>query len=288
MIEVEDATEFIEYFEKITQRKVYRFPFFLSNQKVALLMTKCRRKYISLPYLSQGIIETKPKQFDFPILPKKWEIRDTKAYSQFIYKDKVNFEITLLENYNYTSNIRRKIKKSQQNEVIVNQGTTEKLLNDFYLVYSKRMHQIGVLPVSKTHIKKKLNTKRTIIFVAYKDNTPIGSATLDKLTNTYFENTYFSTLSTYNNLYPSYALHNSMIKYSKVNKARIYSLGRSTKDSSVYTFKKHFNAKEIPLIWSTSHKTIALRHNTWFLNFWKHLPYKLTTIMGEEVHRIVY
>lgn len=289
MIELEDASEFIENFEKTTKRKVYRFPFSLNNnQEVAILMVKCGIKYISLPYLSQGIIETKPKKFDSLIFPKKWEIRDIKPYSKHSYNDKVNFEISLQDGYKYTSNIRRKIRKSKEHKLEVVNGKSEELINDFYLVYTKRMHQIGVPPRSKSHIRKSINNNKTLLFVAYKDNQPIGSASLQKISDTYYENILFASLSDYMHFYTSYALHNSMIEYSKANNASIYSFGRSTKNSSVYMFKKHFKAHEIPLYWSFSNKTKSLRNNKWFFNLWKLLPYDITTKLGEAIHKRIY
>ena len=289
MLELNDASQFIEYFEKITERKVYRFPFCVSEgNKLAILMCKCNKTYISLPYLSQAIIETSPKEFDFTSLPKNWEIRDIQPHSNFLYTDKVIFEINLNQNYNPPTQIRRKIRKGKLNGIIVKQGTSEELLNDFYYVYSKRMHEIGVPPVSKKLIRKKLSINITQLFVAYKDNKPIGSATLDKLTSDYLENTYFATLSKFNSIYPSYALHNEMINYSKHKNASIYSLGRCTKGSSVYNYKKHWKAQETQLYWSHSTKFKTLRNNKWLFTIWKHLPYSLTILLGGIIHKIVY
>lgn len=289
MIELEDASEFIENYEKTTKRKVYRFPFSLNNnQESAILMVKCGSKYISLPYLSQGVIETKPKTFNSPIFPKNWEIRDVKPYSKHSYNDKVNFEINLQDVYNYTSNIRRKIKKSKDNKIEVKSGKSEEIINDFYLVYAKRMHQIGVPPRSKSHIRKNIKNNKTLLFVAYKDNKPIGSASLQKITEAYYENILFASLSNYMHFYTSYALHHSMIEYSKTNNASTYSFGRSTKDSSVYKFKKHFKAQEVPLFWSSSHKSKSLRNNKWFFSLWKFLPYNLTTKLGEAIHKRIF
>ena len=289
MIELKDASEFILDFENTTKRKVYRFPFSLDKEKeTAILMVKCGNKYVSLPYLSQGVIETNPKKIDSHIFPKIWEIRDVKPHSKHIYSKKVNFEINPLDKYNYTSNIRRKIEKSKKNNIVVRNGSSEELINDFYLVYTKRMHQIGVPPRSKQHIRKSLQNNKTLLFVAYNDQKPIGSASLQKISEIYYENILFASLSKYMYLYTSYALHHSMIEYSKKNKASTYSFGRSTKDSSVYKFKQHFKAKETPLYWSSSHKTKNLRNKKWFFAIWKRIPYQLTKIIGEEIHKRIY
>ncbi|MPL79804.1 hypothetical protein SDC9_25690 [bioreactor metagenome] len=289
MIEIENASSLIEQFEKIYKRKVYRFPFnFIGKKEFALLMVKCNNTYISLPYLSQGIVETNPPKFDFQTLSNNWQIRDTIAHSDFIYSDKVNFEIDLQQGYFYTSDIRRKIRKAQLNGVIIKQGVDKNLINDFYKVYTKRMHQKGVPAIYKRQIIRKINSNSTILFVAYKDNKPIGSASIDKITDFYFENNIFATLSSENKNYTSYLLHYSMINYCKENNAKTYSFGRCTKDSSVYNFKKHFKAKEIPLYWSSSHKTTSIRNNKWFFSLWKCLPYRLTILLGGLIHERIY
>lgn len=289
MIEIEDASSLIEQFEKIYKRKVYRFPFtFIDKKGFALLMVKCENTYISLPYLSQGIIETNPPKFDFQSLSNNWQIRDTIAHSDFIYSDKVNFEIDLQQGYFYTSDIRRKIRKAKLNGVIIKQGVDKNLINDFYKVYTKRMHQKGVPTIYKRQIIRKIKLNSTILFVAYKDKKPIGSGSLDKITDSYFENNLFATLSSENKNYTSYLLHYSMINFSKEKNAKTYSFGRCTKDSSVYNFKKHFKAKEIPLYWSSSHKTTSIRNNKWFFSLWKCLPYRLTILLGGLIHERIY
>lgn len=289
MIEVENASSLIKQFEKIYKRKVYRFPFnFIDQNESALLMVKCHKTFISLPYLSQGIIETNPSKFDFQSLSNKWQIRDTVAHSDFIYSDKVNFEINLQQEYNYTSDIRRKIRKAKLNGVIIKQGVDKDLINDFYKVYTKRMHQKGVPTIYKSQIIRKINSNLTILFVAYKDNKPIGSASLDKITDYYFENNLFATLSSDNKYYTSYLLHYSMINYCKENNAKTYSFGRCSKDSSVYSFKKHFKAKEIPIYWSSSHKITSIRNNKWFFSIWKHMPYKLSILLGGLIYERIY
>ncbi len=289
MIEVENASSLIEQFEKIYKRKVYRFPFtFIDKKGFALLMVKCNNTYISLPYLSQGIVETNPPKFDFQSLPNNWQIRDTIYHSNFIYSDKVNFEIDLQEAYNYTSDIRRKIRKAKLNGVSIKQGVGKELIDDFYKVYTKRMHQKGVPTIYKRQIIRKINSNSTILFVAYKDKKPIGSGSLDKITDSYFENNLFATLSSENKNYTSYLLHYSMINFSKEKNAKTYSFGRCTKDSSVYNFKKHFKAKEIPLYWSSSHKTTSIRKHKWLFFLWKCLPYRLTILLGGLIHKRIY
>jgi hypothetical protein len=289
MIEVKDATSFIQRYEAIYKKKVYRFPFVVSdNKEVALLMTKCSKSYVSLPYLSQGIIETLPQKYDFSFLSKHWQIRDSEPHSKYVYTQKVNFEIDLRTNYNYTSPIRRKIRKALKSKINIHYGKSQKLIDDFYTIYTKRMHQLGVPPVSKTLIKHKVKEDYTLLFVAYKGTKPIGAASLDKITRTYFENNLMATLPSFNKYYTSYLLHHFMITYSKSQEAQTYSFGRSTKESPVYAYKKHYKAKEIPLYWSFSHKKTLIHSHKILFSLWKLLPYKLSNLIGGFFHKRIY
>ncbi|MBP1631001.1 MAG: hypothetical protein H6Q15_1894 [Bacteroidetes bacterium] len=295
MHELRNAEDFIKYFEKGYGKKIYRVPFLYNWNNVALLCCKVNNKYISLPYLSQGAIEHNPKSFD-KVTSQNVEIRDIIPHSKYTYNEKVNFEMDLLDkDYIIPSNIRRKIEKAKKNGIFVYDNTSsinkkeyQKYINDFYFVYSRRMHKIGVPAISKKDILRRIDTKNYFIFVAYFNSKPIGAASLNKITEDYFENEYFATDSKYNYLYTSYALHNRMIEYSKQNNAKIYSFGRSTIYSKVYYFKKHWKVKEIKLVWSYTTKVKQLRNNKWFFKIWRSIPYKLSLLLGPIIHKRVY
>ena len=100
MTELDDASEFIRYFESVHSKKIIRIPY-TTKQGVrkTVLMCKCGKTYIGLPYLSVGITEnriTDRKTAPFMLFEteegniistskKKWEIRDTLAHSHYIY-----------------------------------------------------------------------------------------------------------------------------------------------------------------------------------------------------------
>ncbi|MDR0971324.1 MAG: aminoacyltransferase [Bacteroidales bacterium] len=288
MIEIINATKFIENFQSVTNKKVYRVKFpYNNNPYSALLMVKAKGKMISLPYFCQGIVETSPLNYDIETLPKNYEIRDTSPHSNFSYTDKVIFTISPLS-YKYPSNVKRKVNKSISNNVRVIYGESPSLLRDFYKVYSKRMHKKGVPFVSIKHIEKLIKTNCTKLFVAYYNNKPIGGATLNIISEKFFENEFFATLSSFNHFYPSYALHNSMIIYSKENGANTYSLSRTTKNSSVYKYKKHFKAEEIQLYWSSNKKERNIRNNKFLFSLYKLIPYFIAKRIGNIIHKRIY
>ena len=104
MIVLQDATDFISQYEKIHRIKIYRIPFTAkTGERKTLLMCKIRGKWVSLPYMSVGVMEERTidrHSAPFQIFENEegnyisssrdsWEIRDTFAHSQYLYTDKV-------------------------------------------------------------------------------------------------------------------------------------------------------------------------------------------------------
>jgi hypothetical protein len=308
MIEFSNADEFITRFEKVYNKKIYRIPYTKkTGERVTMLMCYCSKRWISLPFLSLGVIENKitdkllaPFQlFETEegniistIKNQKWEIRDTSAHSHFLYADKLFIKIDLTKQNNildlFNSNIKRKIHKSQKDNIKVKYGTNNKLINQFYQAYTHRMKEISVAPSGKKIIKRQVMAGSCTVFVAYLNNKIVGGATLIKETEDFYRNDLFSTLSIYNKHYVSYALHFAMMCFVKEDQGKIYSLGRSTRGSSVHNYKRHFKGEEIPLYWSYSYKTRNIRDNKLLYKLWKLLPYKLTKIIGPIVSKRVY
>lgn len=308
MIEFLNADEFIERFEKIYNKKIYRIPYTKkTGERVTLLMCYCSGRWISLPYLSLGVIEKKTT--DKLLAPfqmfeteegniistskkQKWEIRDTLAHSHFLYSDKLFIQIDLTKKDNvldlFSSNIKRKVHKSQKDGVKIKYGTDRKLINQFYQAYTHRMKEISVAPMGKKTIKKEVLAGGCTIFVAYLNNQIVGGATLHNINEGFYENGLFSTLSKWNKHYVSYALHYSMMCFVKENQGKTYSLGRSTRGSSVHNYKRHFKGEEIPLYWSYSFKTRNIRDNKLLYKLWKLLPYNLTKIIGPFIAKYIY
>lgn len=307
MIEFADCTDFIKDFDLIHKKKIVRIPYTTKDGcRKTILMCRCLRRYISLPYMSVGVIEQKPtdkRKAPFMLFETeegniistskcKWEIRDMVAHSNYIYADKLfiwlDIERTSSIDDLFTSNVKRKIHKAIKDGISVQRGSGKKIINDFYKVYTLRMKEISVAPIGKDVIYRAVKQHRTDIFVAYKDNKPVGGATLNFTTSDIFANGLFATLSAYNKHYVSYLLHYSMINYAKSLGAIYYSFGRSTRNSSVHTYKKHYKGEEIPLFWSYSHKTKNIRNNKKLYSLWRKVPYFATKIIGPIISRYIY
>src|SRR5574344_632749 len=308
MIAFLDANDFIERFEKVYNKKIFRIPYTKKDgERVTMLMCYCGRRWISLPYFSLGV--TKKKKTDKPIEPfqlfetdegniistnkkQRWEIRDTFAHSNFIYSDKLFIQIDLTKQDNilnlFSSNIKRKINKSKKDGVIIKYGTNKSLIKQFYQAYTHRMKEINIAPCGKNTIEKDVAFGGCIVFVAYFNNKIVGGSTLTKFNNENYANSLFATIKQYNKHYVSYALHYAMMNYIKQNNGRFYSLGRSTRNSSVYNYKRHFKGEEIALYWSYSFKKKNIRDRKILYSLWKILPYNLTKIIGPLIAKHIY
>ncbi len=307
MIELQNADSFIEDFEKVYKKRITRIPYTTKEgERKTLLMCKCFKRWIALPYYSVAILENKVtdrKTAPFKLFESEdnniistgkepWEIRDTIGHSQYIYSDKVLPVLDISNKENvwdlFPSNVKRKIRKAHKNSIQVEHGTSKKILNKFYQAYAVRMREIGVMPMSKSLIARELQTKNTVAFVATLDNKVIGGATLHNMDNSLFSNSFFATVGEYNHYYTSYILHYSMICYAKEKNGRRYSFGRSTRDTSVHNYKKHWKAKEYNLYWSYSKKHKNIRTRKIFYTIWKKLPYSLSSFFGPLLSRYVY
>ncbi|MCH3923762.1 MAG: hypothetical protein LKE30_02430 [Bacteroidales bacterium] len=268
MIEFLDANDFIERFEKVYNKKIFRIPYTKKNgERVTILMCYCGRRWISLPYFSLGVIEKKTT-------------------------DKLFIQIDLTKQDNilnlFSSNIKRKINKSKKDGVIIKYGTNKSLIKQFYQAYTHRMKEINIATCGKNTIEKDVAFGGCIVFVAYFNNKIVGGSTLTKFNNENYANSLFATIKQYNKHYVSYALHYAMMNYIKQNNGRFYSLGRSTRNSSVYNYKRHFKGEEIALYWSYSFKKKNIRDRKILYSLWKILPYNLTKIIGPLIAKHIY
>ena len=148
------------------------------------------------------------------------------------------------------------------------------MVDDFATVYNKNMHQLGS-PTLGTSFFKSLNWTEHAnaeILVAYHNDKPIGGG-FCMWYDGYYENTWFSTLNTYNSLYTSYALHAEMIKSAIDKKMKVYSMGRSTTNSGVRNYKQQWPVEEVPLYFNSTKKSgFKLKDQKWLTGIWRILP----------------
>lgn len=307
MIELQNADQFIENFEKVHKKRIVRIPYTTKEgERKTLLMCKCFKRWVALPYYSVAILEnriTDRKTAPFKLFESEdgniistgrspWEIRDITGHSQYIYSDKIVPILQINDKENiwdlFPYDVKRKIRKAYRNEIQIEYGTSKKILNKFYQAYAIRMREIGVMTMSKSIIARQVKTQRTIAFIATLNDKVIGGATLCNMDNNLFENVLFATIGEYNHLYTSYILHYAMMCYAKEKGGTRYSFGRSTRDSSVHNYKKHWKAKEYNLYWSYSKNHKSIRDRKIYYTLWKKLPYSISSLFGPILSKYVY
>lgn len=307
MIEIENAEKFIAHYRKVYGKQIVRIPYTTkAGERKTLLMCKCYKRWISLPYMSVGVLEnrvTDRKTAPFKLFESEddniistgkqaWEIRDTIAHSQYIYSEKIVpvMEIGGVENIweKFDSDIKRKIRRAFKNGIEVVIGTSKKHVNLFYKAYSRRMREIGVPACGKSLIERKVKSGETTIFVALKDKEIIGGATLNNFSEGVLENEYFATIAEANKFYTSYILHYAMICYAKEHGARLYSFGRSSRNTSVHNYKRHWKAPEYNLYWSYSKRVSNIRQKKKYYKLWRKLPYRVTSCFGPLLSKYIY
>lgn len=189
-----------------------------------------------------------------------------------------------------SSNLRRKVRKAERSGITYLQGD-EELLNDFYKVYVRKMHQLGSPPYGKGFFRMffhPLLKEGSRFFVAYSaGQQPIGAAILLSY-HGFYESAWFATDYAFHKYYVSDGLHWSIIKHVINKGGRIYSMGRSTKKSNVYIYKNHWPVKNNPLfIYDTSNRSFIKKH-MWLSKLWRQFPLPVANWLGPMLVKHIY
>ena len=188
-----------------------------------------------------------------------------------------------------SSNLRRKIRRTEKSGVHVRKGGSA-LLGDFYKVYAKRMHELGSPAYGKDFFQALLHwtgPDEANLYVAYLEDRPVGGAFLLSYKG-FHESAWMATDSKYNRFYLSDDLHWTMISAVIRQKGKIYSLGRSTRDSGVFFYKNHWPVKNSPLyIYKTGNK-FSIKNHLWVTQIWKRIPLSMAHIIGPRLIKHMY
>ena len=165
------------------------------------------------------------------------------------------------------------------------------LLADFYSVYSRNMLRLGspVLPLKLfKNILEGYRDGKALIVCVYKEKKPIGAGFLMSYAG-FYENTWFSTLNTYNYLFPAQLLHHEMIQIAIRDGGHTYSFGRSTAGSGVHEFKRRWSTVETVIYWNYDQAIKTDFRKAEFLShLWKYLPLQVANRLGPLVSGRIY
>jgi len=266
---------------------------FTDDKKQSLILGACRkgRKIVLLPHFSYGPYsnpETVIAVFnELKGQGYTCEWRLFEKASEFVFTGKVTSLLPLQKNTDkqfrlLNTNLRRKIRKSAANGIVIKPGKSE-LLDDFYKIYSRNMHHLGSPALPRKWFANLLGqyvNGEASIWCAYLNEKPVGAAFMLEYKG-FYEACWFSTLREFNNLYTSYGLYWEMIIYAVEHEGLNFSFGRSTSGSGVHTYKQQWGGVDIPLVWNYSHpQGKNIRSFTFLAKLWKLLPYQLARFLG--------
>lgn len=256
----------------------------------------CRigKKIVLLPHFSYGAYsDPETAKSIFNELSRQGyacEWRRFEKISDFVFTDKVTTLLPLLtgseEQFNKLApDVKRKIRKSERNGIIVKSGKAE-LLRDFYAIYSRNMHRLGSPALPIRWFRNLLNNYHdgeTGIWIASFNEKPIGGAFLLEY-NGFYEACWISTLHEFNRLYTSYGLYWHLIRYAVEHNGKHFSFGRSSTGSGVHSFKQQWGGVDFPLYWNYSQQPANnIRSVTFLPKLWKLLPYPIARLLGPLV-----
>jgi hypothetical protein len=218
------------------------------------------------------------------------EWRLSTKISVFAFADKASTILPLQADTNlqfeqFSSNLRRKIRKCTTNKIEFKTGKSE-LLSDFYSVYTRNMHRLGS-PAQPLRwfsaLLEKYYNGEAVLCCAYLGPEPVGAAFMLEYQG-FYEACWVSTLEKYNKLYVSYGLYWEVIKYAIENNGAQFSFGRSTIGSGVHKFKQQWGGHDKQLYWNYSHPmTNNIRKFQFLVKLWKLLPYPVAKFFGPIV-----
>ena len=189
--------------------------------------------------------------------------------------------------------VRNQVRKAEKSNLTAIAGHLE-LLDDFYRVYTARMHELGTPAYSRKLMQNLLQAfpNNSCLFIVRLDSLTVGGA-LTFSFNNFVEIPFASTLTQYNSLCPNNLLYWSAIKYYCLAGAKCFDFGRCTIDSPTYRFKKQWGPRPVELHYQywvhPGHElSILSPDNPKYkkrVELWKWLPLWLTRLIGPAISR---
>lgn len=191
----------------------------------------------------------------------------------------------------FSSNLRRKIRKSIKNGIDLRRGVDE--FNNFYTVYANNMHYLGTPHHSRrflTAILHFLKDKCEIVVASY-NGLPIGGMFI----LTYKDiarDPWTSTLRRFNNLYPANLLYYNAIKYAVESDIKTFDFGRSQPETGVYNFKKQWGCHDEKLFYHNYSGTLSNLSDSSLMikasRVWRKLPYMIVLPLGQHLRKFLH
>ena len=277
-----------------------------------LVKTFWGAKYmISLPWIDYGgicadsidverALEEEGYRVSDSVNARFMELRSIKAGAGTLHpgEGKVTFLLELKDGpdiifKNIDGKLRNQIRKSQKSGLVTEFGTKE-LLDDFYQIFSWKMHDLGTPVWGKEFFEaifKSFSGSARIILVK-KD----GRAIAGGLVLAFKDRLYVPSAAAYNSALkycPNHALYWATIEKGCEEGYSYFDFGRSKIDSNTYRFKMQWVPTPTELHWqyylprSEELPSINPANPKYklFINIWKRLPLPLANLLGPRVIR---
>lgn len=150
----------------------------------------------------------------------------------------------------FKAKLRSQIRKPMRDGLIATLGGLE-LLDDFYLIFSENMRDLGSPAHSKRWLRSVLHAydgNGRIGLVRLPDGTPAAGGVILCHPETVFI-PWASSLRRFNSLNPNMLLYWTFLEYAVQTGHRFFDFGRSTPGEGTYRFKTQWGARPRPIYW---------------------------------------
>lgn len=218
----------------------------------------------------------------------------------YLSKDKIGMRLRLTadpdelwKSFRKTTKVRNHVRRGQRAGLVTVSGGL-KLLDDFYRIYTIRMHQLGSPCYSRKVMKTILEMfpENSRIFVTRLKDIAVGAFFVVNFKE-WVESCWGATLIEYNKISPNHSLYWAVMKHFCLAGATYFDFGRSTVEGRHYQFKKQWGAESYQLYYQywvrPGHQlSILSPDNPKFkkkVEMWKKLPLWLTRLLGPYISR---
>jgi FemAB-related protein (PEP-CTERM system-associated) len=193
----------------------------------------------------------------------------------------------------FKGEIRNRVRKAEKAGIVAVSGGVE-LLNDFYRMWTIRMHQLGTPAYPRKLMCRILQTfpNNSWVFVVRLGALTIGGG-LTTCFNGFADMQWVATRIEYNKLAPGILLHWSVIKHHCLADASCFDFGRSSVDAPTYEFKRRWGTEPVKLFyqyWVRPGRGFSpvVPDNPKYkrrIRIWKKLPLWTTRLIGPYLSR---
>ncbi|MCD6303510.1 MAG: FemAB family PEP-CTERM system-associated protein [Planctomycetes bacterium] len=199
----------------------------------------------------------------------------------------------LWKSFKSDTKVRNHIRKARKNGVTAVNGGRE-LLDEFYDVYTVRMHQLGTPCYGRALFEEILRTfpDNSRIFLARCDGRTVGARLVLRF-GTFLESVWGVTRIEYNRYSVNHFLYWAVFEHYCRRGAEWFDFGSSTRDSPHHKFKKQWGCQQVDLniqYWLPEGRRLkvlspASPKYRRKVAIWKKLPLRLTRLLGPVISR---